>query len=954
MITFAGCTSILPAQNAGSLKVIEHKLNNGLTVWLNEDHSQPKVFGAVVVKAGAKDCPKTGIAHYFEHMMFKGTDKIGSLNYEAEKLLLDSIATKYDELAATRDTATRSRLQSEINQLNVKSSEYVIPNEFNRLISRYGGSGLNAGTSYDATIYYNSFSPQYMEQWAELNSERLLNPVFRLFQNELETVYEEKNMHGDFLGGQVRDILLERYFQPHPYAYPIIGTTENLKNPQLSEMRDFFEKYYVASNMGLILSGDFNSDEILPMLERTFGRIRSGEAPHNENQAPAAFHGKERIKVKFPIPFLKAMIFGFRGVPANHEDKIALNIAVNLLNNANGTGFLDRLMLDHRLMGAFAINESLNEAGILAIAVILKPVIQSYGSASKMVWKEINRVKEGDFSDDIFNSLKLEQKRQMASALENIDSRTQAMMSLYSQGKSWEDYLGTVKNIDSITKEDVVNIARKYFTNDYLYATKVTGKYPKDNLQKPNFAPVVPRNRDKISDYAKSLESLPVKAVKPRFIDFNHDVNCISLTPLVDLYTTQNKVNDIFSLTIAYGVGFLDMPVLQQLVTYLTYLGTDSLTFTQFRSRLQSLGSTMDFNVTADNFFVRISGFDKNFGETLVLCSDFLRHAKADDSKLKQVLDEDKVMRKAFFKTNENVSAALLEFVQYGNRSKYITDLSRSEVKSLKGEELINDFHRACKVACTIHYCGTLDDKTVESGIRQSLPLDEIAVASNTPLYREIKDYSKPTVFFYDMSDMAQSIVYGMVKGGPINSASERHASRLFSTYFGGGMSSLMFQEIREFRSYAYRASSAYQLPVKKMVGKAGCLVATLSTQCDKTTDAMDVLDSLIRKMPLKPERIAPACQDITNRIYNDYPAFRNLSEKVASLKQQGFDSDPGESTLKDVASMGIDSVQQFYDRNVSGRPVVYLVVGSKKNLDMKKLAAFGEIIIVKKNEIIR
>ena len=510
-MVFACCSYQSQAEDLNALKVKEYRLENGLTVWLNEDHSQPKVFGAVVVKAGAKDCPDTGIAHYFEHMMFKGTDRIGTLDYESEKVLLDSIAMKYDELAMTEDTAARARLQKEINELSIRSSEYVIPNEFNRLINRFGGSGLNAATSYDATIYFNTFSPQYMVQWAEINSERLINPVFRLFQSELETVYEEKNMYGDFIGGQVMDTLMARYFGPHPYAYPIIGSTKNLKNPRLTEMHKFFEDYYVASNMALILSGDFDAQQVMPILEKAFSRIRSGNAPKQEKVMLPPFNGRETMKVKFPIPFIKAMGLGFRGVSANHEDQVALNIAVNLLNNANGTGYLDKLMVEHKLMGALAINESMNEAGILAVAIMPKLLIQSYSSAEKMVWDEINRVKNGDFSDEMFNSLKLEQKRQYASSLENIDSRATVMMNLFSQGKSWNDYLNEVARIESITKEDVVRVAQKYFSNNYLCVTKSTGKYPKDNLPKPAFSPVVPRNADASSSYAEQLatECLP-------------------------------------------------------------------------------------------------------------------------------------------------------------------------------------------------------------------------------------------------------------------------------------------------------------------------------------------------------------------------------------------------------------------------------------------------------------
>ena len=952
MMVFACCSYQSQAEDLNALKVKEYRLENGLTVWLNEDHSQPKVFGAVVVKAGAKDCPDTGIAHYFEHMMFKGTDRIGTLDYESEKVLLDSIAMKYDELAMTEDTAARARLQKEINELSIRSSEYVIPNEFNRLISRFGGSGLNAATSYDATIYFNTFSPQYMVQWAEINSERLINPVFRLFQSELETVYEEKNMYGDFIGGQVMDTLMARYFGPHPYAYPIIGSTKNLKNPRLTEMRKFFEDYYVASNMALILSGDFDTQQVMPVLEKTFSRIRSGNVPKPEKVMLPPFNGREKMKVKFPIPFIKAMGLGFRGVSANHEDQVALNIAVNLLNNANGTGYLDKLMVEHKLMGALAINESMNEAGILAVAIMPKLLIQSYSSAEKMVWNEINRVKNGDFSDEVFNSLKLEQKRQYASALENIDSRATVMMNLFSQGKNWNDYLNEVARIESITKEDVVQVAQKYFSNNYLCVTKSTGKYPKDNLPKPAFSPVVPRNADASSSYAEQLEKIPEQQVAPRIIDFEKDVKTSKLTPLVTLYTTPNPLNDIFTFNISYGIGALEQPELMQLTNYLQLLGTESLSFEQFRSRLQSIGSTLAFDVTPDAFVMKVTGFDNHIDETMELVGDFIRHAKADDKKLRQIVDDAKVSEKAFFKSGDNVASALLEQVKYGDQSRYLRKLSLSQIKKLKGKDLLAVYDKVRSVQCDLHYCGTLPVEKVIGTIRQHIPLERTTVASNSPYYRELKQYNRPTVFFIDMPDMTQSIVYSYVKGDPVDDKASRHASRLFSVYFGGDMSSLMFQEIREFRSFAYRTSGRYQLPNHAHKGTAGSFTAMLSTQSDKTLDALGVLDSLIRKMPLKPERVEAIKQSLANRINNDYPPFRNLSEKVAGARMEGFDRDPAEEFLRDIATMDMEDISRFYQEQICGRPVVYVIAGNRKRIDMKKLAEYGTIVKVKKKEI--
>ena len=287
-ICLRGFAIPVPAEN-NPLEVRELKLSNGLTVWLNEDHSQPKVYGALVVKAGAKDCPNTGIAHYLEHVLFKGTQRIGTVDYEKEKVWLDSISMKYNELSQTNEMVNGQRstvnaekrlaIQADISRLSLRAADYAIPNEFDRLISKYGGSALNASTSWDVTEYHNTFSPQFLEQWCELNSERMLNPVFRLFQGELETVYEEKNRAADDIATAAVERVMAKAFEGHPYQYPIIGSTENLKNPRLSDMEDFFRKYYVAGNMGLMLSGDFTADNIMPLLERTFGRLPKSEAP---------------------------------------------------------------------------------------------------------------------------------------------------------------------------------------------------------------------------------------------------------------------------------------------------------------------------------------------------------------------------------------------------------------------------------------------------------------------------------------------------------------------------------------------------------------------------------------------------------------------------------------------------------------------------------------------------
>ncbi|MDR0757549.1 MAG: insulinase family protein [Tannerella sp.] len=932
-------------------EVKEYTLDNGLTVWLNEDHSQPRVFGAVVVKAGSKESPNTGIAHYFEHMMFKGTDKIGTVDYKSERRYLDLIARKYDELAATSDDALRRSIQQEINELSVQAAHYVIPNEFDKLITKYGGSKLNAGTSYDYTVYHSIFTPQYMTHWAEINSERLLNPVFRMFQNELETVCEEKNRHDDMMLNRAIERVMHIFFYPHPYAWPIIGSVDSLKNPRLSEMRKFFRKYYVASNMGLIMSGDFDMERTLPVLERTFSRIPKGVViPLPRTKIPP-LRGREKAIVKIPVPLMKAVALGFRGVPSNHPDREALDIAVGILNNSNGTGYLDKLMVERRLTGAMAGGESFNEAGFIGIVVVPRLVLQSCRTAEKLIWKQIERLKNGDFTEEIFNSLKRERLRTHLSSLEDVDSRSQILVHLFAQGKKWSDYLDEMERIDMLTKNDIVRIAGKYFGDNYLFVKKKTGQYRKENLAKPGFAPILPKHKDATSAYARQLEEIPVPEVNIRFLDFENDVQTRMLTPRVTLYTTPNRMNQIFTLKLSYGIGLLQEPRLKFLAAYLPLLGAGSLSFEDFRTRLQSLGSMLEEDVDNHSFTLKISGFDRAFVETLTIVKDFLLHVKADSRKMKTLVDDARVMEKTFFQSNSEVAEALFEYVQFGKLSQYMTKLSFREVKWLGGKELVELFHRVQRTECSLHYCGTLDEDEAARHIRTFLPLDEICEASTSPLYREFVKYDRPLVFFYNMPDVFQNIIYAYMSCEPLDTLRKRHEAELFSRYFGEGMSSLMFQEIREFRSLAYYTSGAYRMPPFCHAGMPARFVTYLSTQCDKTTDALEVLNMLIQDMPERPERIAEVIQTVINRTNNDYPSFRDLSARIAAHRRNGYAADPNRQLIEDIKTMTMSDIARFYRANVRGRTLVYVVVGNSRLMDMQRLATFGDIVRMKKSD---
>ena len=394
---------------ASAQQVSIHRLSNGMTVWLNPDTTESKFIGYVVVKAGARDCPNTGIAHYFEHIMFKGTQLIGTTDYAKEKPLLDDISRQYNRLAQATDPKQRTAIQLEINKLNQQAARYAIPNEFSKLLTRYGGTGINAYTDLDETVYHSECAPQYIEQWCQLNSERFINPVFRLFQGELETVYEEKNRAEDNFGMQLMARLQSMVFKGSDYEFPVIGSTENLKNPCLSDMNAFYQKYYVAGNMGLILCGNFREKDIIPLLERTFGRIRSGENPMRKPFYLADFNPEKTLKIKIPFPLIKASALVFRGPTPRDYDYTAMQIAMRLLSNSNNSGLIDSLSVHHHVMYGMAAGADMfmtREVGLLGLAAVPNLPFGSKRKAERLLWQQINKLKHGDFSTESFEAAK--------------------------------------------------------------------------------------------------------------------------------------------------------------------------------------------------------------------------------------------------------------------------------------------------------------------------------------------------------------------------------------------------------------------------------------------------------------------------------------------------------------------------------------------------------------------
>ena len=257
-----------------------YTLNNGLKVYMSVNEETPRVKANIVVKVGGKNDPSetTGLAHYFEHLMFKGTERFGTSDYAAEKPLLDQIEALFEVYRTTTDEAERAALYHKIDSISYLASDYFIPNEYDKLMSFIGSEATNAFTSTDMTVYVEDIPSNQIENWAKIQADRFSNAVIRGFHTELETVDEEKNMSLTRDFEKALETIDGILFPDHPYGtQTVLGTQEHLKNPSIINIKNYYKKYYVPNNMAICVSGDFDPDEMVAIIEKYFGGMQPNE-----------------------------------------------------------------------------------------------------------------------------------------------------------------------------------------------------------------------------------------------------------------------------------------------------------------------------------------------------------------------------------------------------------------------------------------------------------------------------------------------------------------------------------------------------------------------------------------------------------------------------------------------------------------------------------------------------
>lgn len=931
------------------------KLKNGLSVFIWEDNTKSDVFGAVGVRTGSVNDPAeyTGLAHYLEHVMFKGTDKISTLDWAAEEPIYKKIIAKYDEMADETDPAKKEAIGKEINELTIEAAKVSVSTEFSNLMESMGAKDLNAGTSYDMTYYHNSFPAYQINKWLEISSQRFINPVFRTFQSELETVYEEFNRAQDNPSRVQQQFWLSKAFEGHPYSRSVLGLPEHLKNPRLSKLIEYYDTWYTPENMVLILVGNVNAKQISGRINAAFGRLPQKSIPERKVYPDLDIKGRKQYTAK--IGYYPSVMLAFKSVPAGHPDAKTLEIVRALISNSSNTGTLNKLVIDGELTSGFAFGWEFREQGRNMVQVI--PLYdenqrryESNKSAEKKALKAIEQVAKGEFADWIVDAIKNNMCRDYDLMMEDNENKAMLLLNAFVNEEDLSEVLEYKDKIMAITNEDIKRVAKQYFTNDYLALYIEKGKNKDVNkLKKPEYKPIEPPV-GKQSLYATQFKNMPIGHVDEKFMDFS-DVKIKSLNDRSKMYYTPNTENNVFSLTVRYGAGTREFPKLgiaANLMNNAGIMGTYEPQ--QLKEELSKLNATCHVSADDDYLYVTMRGFEETLPQACQLLARQILMPKLDDrqlSRIKGSLLGDRQERK------ENVSFlanALSQYIRFQDKSDYIEELTDKQIYELQISELTGDINRASNYEAEIFYCGTLPFDNAYDILSKNLPLVANERPTTSPQDKQMAQVTENTVYFLPNSDaeQAQIIFYLPMQKYDKKDDVLRDA---FYQYFSGGFNGLVINEIREKRSMAYSAGAYVMTP--SLPGNQTYLMGRIGTQNDKANDALDVFMGLVSDMPKNAERIENIKSYMRQEALSSHPDFRYKSQYLRMYQRMGYKGDPAEENLAKIDALTFDDIVKFYEEHIKGKPYSIGVMGNPKSIDLKKLEKYGKVVKVNERKLV-
>ena len=944
----AACGNKYETVKGDALDAKIYTLDNGLKVYMTVNKDEPRIQTYIAVRAGGKDDPadNTGLAHYLEHMMFKGSEQFGTQDYAAEKPLLEAIDSLFEVYRTLTDPQERLDLYHQIDSISYEASKISIPNEYDKLMSIIGSEGTNAYTSEDVTCYTEEIPSNQIENWAKIEADRFKNCVFRGFHTELEAVYEEKNMSLTSDDEKAFDAINSLLFPNHPYGtQTVIGTQEHLKNPSLKAIRKQKDTYYVPNNVAICLSGDFDPDEMVRIIEKYFGDWKPNKElptftvkPEEEITAH-----KEKHVVGYEAEFL---LMGWRTPGLSSQESDIAEIVASVMYNGQA-GLIDLDVIQNQTIldgGVFPYDRA--DHGMFLVQGMPKEG-QTLEEVRDICLAEFDKLRNGDFSEELVEAAKANYKLQQMRALESNRSRANQFVESFINRVPWKVAAGKLDRIEKMTKDDVVAWANKYLGADnYAAAYKHIGEDTSiKKIDAPRITPIV-TNRDKQSAFLAEIANTEVAPIEPVFVDFDRDMTVSEWNGLPLLYK-KNEKNDIASLTFRYDRGSDNDPKLDLASNYIGYLGTPSRSAEVFASEMYGLACGYGVRTGGNTTNIAINGLSENIAKALPMVEDLLRNAEADEDILTQ-LKMDLERSRLDNKTNQRAcNNALQNYVMYGPEYIKASTLPNAVVAGLTSDDILGSIRDLLGKKHTILYYGPASLDEVKEMLSAAHPCEDLQPLEKTYTVKKLTPAAKVVLAPYN-SRQFYYMQYSD-RGETLDLAQDPYLY-LFNEYYGGSMNSIVFQEMRESRALAYSAGARLGYPAFK--NDTYAFRATIASQNDKLQKAYDGFHEIIETLPEAPENLEIAKVSILGRLRTERTIGSSVLYSYLTAQELGLTEPREKQVYEKVNDLTMDDLLATHEKWIKGRTYVYSILGDPSDLDLNFLKTLGPVQQVTLEEI--
>jgi predicted Zn-dependent peptidase len=925
-----------------------YTLANGLKIYLARNADEPRIQTMIAVRAGAKDDPRdnTGLAHYLEHMMFKGTNHFGTSDWEKEKPLIDSIFNLFESHKAAASAEEKKTIYRKIDSVSQEASKYAISNEYDKIVSALGASGTNAFTSFDMTAFINDIPANELEKFLKLELDRFSNMTLRLFHTELETVYEEFNMYQDMGSQMVRNRIFEGLFARHPYRVDVIGLPEHLKNPSMYSVMEFQKKHYVPNNMALILSGDLQFEPTVQLVDKYFGQMQP-----DYNLAKAEQITEEPISTtktfEVSTPDREQIAVAYRSAGAKSEDALYLNLIESILYNGKA-GLIDLdIIRKQKALSLYAGFSALKDYGVFMFSGSPRQG-QTLEDVGVLIQEEIAKLKAGDFDDSLIEAIINNEKLSLIRATDNRYSACGWFLDAFVNEIEWQESVTRIDRLSKISKQEIIRFANDFFGDNYVTVYKRTGENSnKVVVEKPTITPIT-INRDSESDFAAEINAMQTKPIEPVFYDFNSLIKKKTLGNGIDFYYTKNLTNKIYSLSRFVEISNVTDKKLALAFRYLPYLGTSRYTPEELNMEMYRLAMDFDAYSSKNRSYLNLTGLNETFDRSLELMSEILNEAKPDAETYEKMVD-DILKKRANDKLNKSqiLRGGLINYAKYGAKSAFTDILSEEELRAIDPQELVDIIKRFTDYKHGYFYYGP-DREHKVAEILKKIPVAGMPVEVPTRVEYPELSMDTPVVYFADY-DMVQTEIILLAKDVTFDPALFP-AQSMFNAYYGGTMNAVVFQEIREARGLAYSAYALVQQPARQ--GQSNYLLAYVGTQADKMAVAIDAFKELLGEMKRSGKSFDLSKEYILNNIRSERITKADIFWNYMSLRDKGIDHDIRKSVFEGVQKMSLDDLQRYFDEHVKSAKYSILLVGKRDRVNFNYLKEFAKVKEVSLEEL--